>query len=321
MSLRVLITGRGSIARRHLSHLRALEPEALVSIVAAGPVDSAFEPCEVVPDFAAGLAWRPDAVVVASVSSRHATELAACLERGLPCLVEKPLLIANQELAQLLQVAVGARSVPVQVGCNLRQLPVLRRIRHLLADGIMGRMVRAQLEVGQDLRQWRPGRDFAASYSAIPAHGGGVVFDLVHEVDMALWLLGPLRLKGAAGGHLSSLATASDDVHTALLVDARGAPVVVSLDYVSPLPVRRYAFVGELGRLEVDLIARELRIAEASGVRCLTLEPAEFDIAQTYRTQMIDWMAAVRDRSHRLSSPLEDGLRTTELMLAMKEAQ
>lgn len=318
MALRVLVTGRGSIARRHVQQLHALRPDASVAVVAGGPVDAALQPCDVVPDFAAGLAWRPDAVVIASVSSRHAEELAACLQRRLPCLAEKPVAIARRELALLRAASDG--DVPVQVGCNLRHLPVLARLKRLLGDHAIGRVVRAQLEVGQDLRQWRPARALQDSYSADRARGGGVVFDLVHEADMATWLLGPLRLKAAAGGHLSELPIRADDVHTALMTDAHGAPVTVSLDYVSRKPVRRYAFTGERGTLECDLMARELRLADAEGVRILAREPAEFDVAATYRAQMADWLLALADPSHRLVSPLADAFATTELMLAMQEA-
>jgi predicted dehydrogenase len=320
MGLRVLVTGRGSIARRHVEHLRALAPGAEIAVVAAGPVDAAFQPCELMPDFAAGLQWRPDAVVIASVSSRHADELVACLAQRLPCLLEKPAALSRGDLARIRQATAAQQGIAVQVGCNLRQLAALQQLRSLLAAGTLGRVVRSHLEVGQDLRQWRPGRELSSSYSADRERGGGVVFDLVHEIDMALWLLGPLRLKAAAGGHLSGLPIAADDVHTALLVDAHAAPVVIALDYVSRRPVRRYVFVAEEGTIEFDLMARELRVADASGVRCITREPADFDVAATYRAQLADWLAAVRDPARTLASPLADAIRATELMLAMQEA-
>ena len=320
MSMRVLVTGRGSIARRHVRHLRALVPGVAVGVVAAGPLDEGLGACDVLADFEAGLAWRPDAVVVASVSSRHALELAACLHHRLPCLAEKPVSITRDELALLRAAAALAPAHAVQVGCNLRQLPALRQLKALLAGGSLGRVVRAQLEVGQDLVQWRPGRDLAGSYSADPQRGGGVLFDLVHEVDMARWLLGPLRVRAAVGGHLSQLPIASDDVHTALLIDAFSAPVVVALDYVSRRPVRRYAFVAERGTAVFDLIARQLTIEDAAGVRPLTDRPEDFDMEHSYREQMADWLAAVSDPAHEVASPLADALDTTDLMLAMQEA-
>lgn len=320
MALRILVTGRGSIAKRHVQHLRTLAPDAVVAIMApTGEVDADLLPCEIVLDLAQGLDFQPDGVVIASVSSRHADELNACLQHGLPCLVEKPIAISAEELAVLRQAASASR-VPVQVGCNLRHLPALVRLKELLTGGTLGLLARAQFEVGQDLRQWRQGRDVAASYSASAALGGGVVLDLVHEIDMARWLLGPLQVKAAVGGHLSALPGDSDDVHTALLQDARGRPVTVALDYVSPQAVRRYAFVAEQGTVVCDLMAGRFTVARHDGVQTETDAAADFDIGQTYAAQLADWLAALDDPQRVLVSPLRDAFETTELMLAMKAA-
>lgn len=318
--MRVLITGRGSIAKRHLQHLRALAPDTSVAVVAAaGVVDAAFQPCDVVPDLEQGFAWGPDAVVIASMSSRHAAELAACLRRGLGCLAEKPVALSTGELGLLRQAATGS-SVPVQVGFNLRHLPVLTRLKELLQGATPGRLIRAQLEVGSDLAQWRPGRDLASSYSASAEQGGGVVFDLSHEIDMARWLLGPLQVKAAVGGRRSALPIQCDDVHAALLRTQDGAPVTIALDCVSQQPVRRYAFVAEHSTIVCDLMARELKMTGAAGTLVEIRDRAEFDIGQSYRAQMSDWLAALREPGRRLVSPLSEALDATELILAMKEA-
>jgi predicted dehydrogenase len=314
---RVLITGRGSIARRHAAHLRECIPAVQLGIVARGPVDPVLQPCEVFETFEAGMAWKPEGVVIASVSSRHAAELQAVLASGLPCLAEKPLVTSRAELDALRR---APRTAAVQVGCNLRQLPALQRLRAMLAAGALGHLVRAHLEVGQNLEQWRPSRELSSTYSADPGQGGGVVFDLVHEIDMASWLLGPLEVRAALGGRRSSLPLRSDDVHVALLQGEGGLPVTVALDYISARAVRRYALVGDRGTIVCDLIARRMTLEDADGSRTLTAEAAEFDVAGTYRLQMQDWLAAVRNPAHPLRSPLEEGLVSADLMLAMKEA-
>lgn len=322
MTLRVLVTGRGSIAQRHVRHLRQQRPDAVLGVVSgSGGVDASLEPCDILADFAQGLAWKPDVIIIASVSSRHANELQACLAQGLPCLVEKPLVTQRAELVQVLASRDDARLPPaVSVGCNLRYLPVLSRVRSMLEHGALGVIVRAHLEVGQELAQWRPARDAASTYSADPGQGGGVVFDLVHEIDMALWLLGPLTVRGAVGGHLGALAIRSDDVHVALLQTGYGAPVTVSLDYVSCQPVRRYVFVGTKGTLVCDLMDRQLMLQGRAGPEIIATAPQEFDIPATYGLQMSDWLRAIDEPSHTLVSPLADALTTAGLMLEMKEA-
>ena len=320
--MRVLVTGRGSIAKRHVRHLRELRPDVEFSVVSgSGEVDPVFQPCTVVKTFDDGLLWKPDALVIASISSRHAVELERALERELPCLVEKPLVTDRAQLRQLSR-CVGQHEIPlaIVVGCNLRHLPALAKLRQEFMRDPALRVLRAHLEVGQELTQWRPGRDLKDSYSAFSSQGGGVVFDLMHEIDMARWLLGPLTLHAATGGHFSSLPIDSNDVHVALLKTGRGAPVVVSLDYVSRQPVRRYSFVTTAGTFIVDLMAKTIVLDSSEGHRIINDMVEDFDIAQTYQAQMAEWLAAIENPDRYLTSPLADGLETAALMLDIHEA-
>lgn len=320
--MRVLVTGRGSIARRHVRHLRELIPGVEIAIISGtGEIDPVFGLCKVLGGIDEGFAWQPDAVVIASISSRHSSELALCLVRGIPCLVEKPLVTDRVQFEQLCALAQkGTASPAVVVGCNLRYLPALAKLRAELAYDASRRILRAHLEVGQELTQWRPGRELKDSYSAFASQGGGVVFDLVHEIDMAQWLLGPLSVLASVGGHLSSLPIESNDIHVALLKTAQGAPVVVSLDYVSQLPVRRYALVTTAGTFIVDLMKKIITLDTREGSRVINDKAEDFDITQTYQFQMMDWLAAAGNRSHKPVSPLADGLKTAGLMLSIHEA-
>lgn len=320
--MRVLVTGRGSIARRHVSHLRELVDNLELAVVAGmRTVDPEFGSCAVFPTMQAALAWQPEAVVIAGISSKHASELETCLRLGLPCLAEKPLAVNQSQLRALeLQIAACAALPAVLVGCNLRYLPALKSLRAAMGEAEMGRVLRAQFEVGQDLAQWRPGRDVLRSYSADASMGGGVMFDLVHEIDMALWLVGPLTVKSAIGGQFGVLPILADDVHVALLMTARGAPVVITLDYLSKVVVRRYSIVVDSGTFEIDLIKKSIVFNNLEGSRIISNSAEDFDIQKTYALQMADWLYAISDISHPVQSSLSEALATAKLMLAMKDA-
>jgi hypothetical protein len=323
--MRVLVTGRGSIAQRHVRHLRDLHPRVTLGVLSHGRPADTLAPFEWLPDWDAAKAWAPQAVIIASVSARHGDELLACLDAGWPCLAEKPLVTTRVSL-DAVQAAVRRRAplASVVVGCNLRYLPSLQRVNEVLRSGVLGRIVRAQFEVGQNLVQWRPGRALESSYSAQPGQGGGVLMDLVHEVDLARWLLGPMEVVAAVSGQFSQPLAASgltsDDVHVALLKQASGAPVTISLDYVSQKLVRRSVFTGESATLSWDLVSRRLWMDGAGGTTELMVDPQDFDMAQTYRRQMQDWLRSMEDPYHRVTSPLSDALETTALMLSMNEA-
>ena len=313
--MRVLVTGRGSIAQRHVCHLRELVPDISLAVVTGSDeVDAGLLPCTIFRDIQTAMAWSPDAVVIASISSKHGYELESCLRLGIPVFVEKPLLTSTTDIQNIEALLFSAHPASV-VGCNLRFLPSLRRLRQVLQDGLIGTVVRAHLEVGQWLPDWRPGRALDSSYSADAGSGGGVVFDLVHEIDAALWLLGDLTLVSAVGGHLSSLPIRAPDTSVALLRAASGHPVTVSLDYVSRKPVRRYVFVGEGGTLIWDMQAGRLSLITATDEQVLADSVADFLMAVTYVDELAEWLAAIKTNTQAATCPLQNALPTARLML------
>lgn len=318
-AMRLLVTGRGSIAQRHVRNVRALRPDAAIAILSEGQPAEDLQ-ATWLRDWDAVEAWAPDAVLIASASFAHGEQAAHALRRGWPCLVEKPLVIDRAQLDALrpaLALPASARSI---MGCNLRYLPSIRAAADAVAAGRLGPLVRAQFEVGQDLAQWRPGRDLSASYSADAALGGGVLRDLVHEVDLAHWLVGPLRVRAAVGARLGRCPLAADDVHVALLETRGGAPVTISLDYVSLQVVRRFTLVGQHATLCWDLPARAAWIDSAGGREPLPSSGGDFDVGATYVAEMADWLALLEDSSHVPALPLAAAVASMELMVAMGEA-
>lgn len=319
MSLRILITGAGSIAKRHANNLLACIPDAEIIVVTRDPAQRLLQwPAAIrsVVSFEQGLAAHPDAVMICGVSSSHAQELIEVVELGLPVFVEKPLLTSLADL-QRIEVLLATAHPASVVGCNLRFLPSLRRLKQALQDGLIGAVVRAHLEVGQWLPDWRPGRALESSYSADAVSGGGVVFDLVHEIDAALWLLGDLTLVSAVGGRLSSLPIRAPDTAVALLRAASGHPVTVSLDYVSRKPVRRYVFVGEGGTLIWDMQPGRLSLITAKDEQLLADSAADFLMAMTYVDELAEWLAAIETNTQPVTCPLQAALPTARLMLAI----
>ena len=73
---------------------------------------------------------------------------------------------------------------------------------------------------------------------------------------------------------------------------------MVSLDYVSQLPVRRYALVTTAGTFIVDLMKKNIMIETREGSRVINDKLEDFDVAQTYHLQMLDWLAAAGNQGH-----------------------
>lgn len=291
--MNVLVIGMGSIGQRHARILR--EDGHRVGAVSRRP--DSWDPAY--PTVAAALdAMGPVGyVVVATETSDHGNaldQLARADYRGL-VLVEKPLFSSARPLPE-------NRFEGLFVGYNLRFHSLVRQFRAIAMDG---GVACATLYAGQHLAQWRKGTDYRDGYSARRALGGGVLRDLSHELDYALWALGDWRRVAALGGRVGGLEIDSEDAVT-LLLEAERCPILsVHLNYLH-VPGKRTISAHSRGRsYEFDLVGG---LATVDG----ETTPVGDGIAQTYK--MLH--SAVLEGRHETLCTANEGLDVVKLIEA-----
>lgn len=248
-----LVVGLGSIGARHARLLA--EIGGRVAAVSARRDDEVAD-LPVYAGLEEGLAgWRPDYVVIANSTVRHAATLCSLAAAGYAglVLVEKPLFALPAPLPD-------HRFAGLYVGYNLRFHPVLRALAGRLEGA---RALTAQIYVGSYLPDWRPGRDYRRTASASAAEGGGALRDLSHELDYAGWLFGRPTGVAAMGGRVGGLEIDTDDAF-GLLLETPGCPVVtVQMNYLDRRHVRQVSVVTDAGTLVADVVAGTLADGEA----------------------------------------------------------
>ncbi len=314
--MRILIVGSGSIGRRHIRNLQKLvdRPEFILLRHAARQDEfSRVLGATVVESFADAVALSPVFAVIATPSVLHFEALEALLSAQVPCYVEKPVVSTEEQVRQIELLLDSASAVPVTMaGCNLRFLPSLKAARQLIREEVLGRPVRANFQVGQWLPDWRPAQDYRKSYSASRELGGGVVLDLIHELDAARFLFGEFEQFFSIGGRYSRLEIGSEDSAAIILGRPHGPVVSLGLDYVCRTAVRRYEIIGDEGSLIWDLPARTLIHLRKDGQEVVTADPADFDVSVTYIEAMREFLNAI-EGSRSTSQDLADGLRSARL--------
>ncbi|MCW3151045.1 Gfo/Idh/MocA family oxidoreductase [Achromobacter spanius] len=321
--MKVLVIGSGSIGRRHIDSLKSLRSNLswvlLRSRVYTDALSTSLNAI-VHDDIHDALAEEPDLAIVASPSSLHIDVLPKLLETGIPLYVEKPVVTHREQLDRLNEaVSEHGGKAPTLMGCNLRFLPALAQMRQRLLGTDMGAIVRGDFQAGQWLPDWRPATDYRKSYSASPALGGGVMLDLIHEVDAARWLLGEFDHVKAFSGKVSSLEIQTEDVACMTMRARQGTLVTVSLDYISRQPLRRYLVVTEAGNLVCDLIGKTLYLNQTDGQKLLlTDDPADFNVAATYPSAMAELLNAWETQQE-TSQPLAEGIASLDLLLRARE--
>lgn len=292
MSVNVGVIGLGSIGLRHAGNLLAAgadvrgfdpapERRALLAEIGGTPLESRAAAME-----------GADAVAVTSPSGRHLDDLSAAIGAAKHVFVEKPLAHSAGGLPAALKEA-DAKGLCVFAGLNLRFHPVVRAARTLLAEGAVGEPLWGRLLAASYLPDWRPDEDYRKGYAADP-WTGGVLFDFIHEFDLAVHLLGAAETVAAAARRSGRLDLASEDCADIVLRHGNGVQSAIHVDYITRSRRRETEISGTKGMLRLDLEAGRLILADRDGV---IVEDQSFPVEPNamYRDEMNAFLDCVRD--------------------------
>jgi len=282
--VRIAVMGSGSIGTRHLSVLGQIAGVHPIAVPRRRERigDLKKEGYTVVNCLEEAVELGAKLCVVATDTGRHVEDGLAAIRSGLDVLVEKPLAATTLEARRLWRAAQEADR-KVFVGCALRFSESLNTFKTLL--GRIGRLHAVRIECQSYLPDWRPARPFQDSYSA-RADEGGVLRDLIHEIDYAGWLFGwPVSVQ-ARVRNLGRLGIAADETADLTWECPEGCVVSVRLDYLTRPPRRRMIAAGEWGTLEWDGMGRTVALD-------LVGEPTTIKRS----TQTVDEMLLAEDRA------------------------
>jgi predicted dehydrogenase len=259
--VKIAVLGTGSAGLRHLMAIRSLdgvEPIA-VPIRTARLTELEAHGFVTVPDLHSASSNGARAAIIATDTARHADDAVAALKEGLDVLVEKPLAVDASQAHKVCEVAskLGRR---VYVGCQLRFFDSLVRFRQTVAG--LGRLHSVRIECQSYLPCWRPDRPYRDSYSA-RAEEGGVLRDLIHEIDYAGWLFGWPDACQARLSNLGRLEIGAEEVADLTWETPAGVLVSMTLDYLSRPSRRQMRACGEWGTAEWDALSGTVTLTTA----------------------------------------------------------
>ncbi len=318
MGKHVLVCGAGSIGRRHIANLLRLGAEVSVwrargDLLAEIAHDFPVQTCTDLPNAIAGA----EAVVVATATDQHVAIAAEALKAGRALFIEKPLSHDWTGVDSLRRLAEGA---VVEVGCQFRAHPNLNALALMLGKQEYGRPLTYRLAMGHRLDAWRPTQNYQQGYSADSARGGGALFDLIHQIDIALWLFGPVVAVHAVLAKLGDLNIRGDDVTNLLLTHKSGVTGHIQLDMASPVY-----------RCEAEVMTSKalLRWSNAEGLlrrqspECETIIdrlPEGFERNDLFLTHMAHFLKRVDGSVLPPFCAFEDGVAALKVALGAREA-
>ena len=294
---KVAVIGLGNISIRHRKNLKLLFPQAELLVMSGSgryPKGDIKECDGVATSIDELIKARVELVIVASPAPYHAKHSIPFIEVGIPTLIEKPVTTSIKD-AEVIKRAIDLHQTPVSIGYCLRYLPSAQKLKYILEQGRIGVLHNAYIETGQYLPDWRPAQDYRDTVSAQAALGGGVLFELSHELDYTQWLLGPLHVKNSILRSSEELNLDVEDVADIVALTELGAVVTIHLDFLQRKAHRKCSFLGSLGRIEWDLLSNQLTLVTATETSVLYSDPT-WDKNQMYLAMLKDFVQMIEKK-------------------------
>ncbi|WP_322045693.1 Gfo/Idh/MocA family oxidoreductase [Paraburkholderia sp. J67] len=330
---RLAVIGAGAIGRMHVERAR-LHPHAqVVAIADPSPAAEQFareEGLRWFADYAAMLdEVRPEGAIVATPNATHVEVGLACVARGVPALIEKPVADLVEDALQLDRAARDA-GVPLLVGHHRRHNPILRRAREIVQSGRLGQPVAANALA----TFYKPDAYFDVPWRR-EAGGGPVLINLIHDIDIMRFLLGEIvEVQAQTSNAVRGFAV--EDTAAVLLRFASGALGTIVVSDTAAAPWNWDLAAGEAAHYprqqenthfligtDASLTLPQLDVWEYRSAKGwhepLTVERSTPHLADPYHEQLRHFSAVIA-REEAPVCAADDGARTLAATLAVHRA-
>ena len=299
----ILLIGYGSIGKRHAKNLIDVGIKPYILTKYPDNLDAIFlRGIEEIKDL------DIDFCIIATPTARHLDDLKKCLKlSNIPrkILIEKPLECSYLRGKEIKDIS-KKYGINIFIAYNMRFLKIFNIIKKFIKEQ-KGKIRIVDIVAGQDLREWRPYKDYTKSYSAYRNQGGGVDLDLSHEIDYVLWLFGDnFKNKIIFKNRISKLKIDSPDIFK-LILNYSTFIVDIALDYIRK-PKERYIKILCEGskNLYYNFVTNILKIGDKQIV-------ISDDSNQSYK-EMLKTLLDINDKNKNIFCSIDEGLNILKIL-------
>ena len=259
--MNVLVIGCGSIGNRHINNLIKLNVGKIYAydkdIKRLESAKNQFN-INVLRDLDSGLIENKiDAAIICTPTCFHIQNALQLIDYGIHCLIEKPLSNGIKDIDKLIKLA-QEKSTAILVGYNTRYSILMEKLKGILDEEKIGKVLSIRASCGYYLPYWRPNEDYSTTYSAKSELGGGAVLDFSHEIDYVTWIAGRVDGIFATCKKLSDLEIDTEDYAEVIMHHNNGIISSIHLDYLQANYRRSCEIIGSKGMIVWDLNKKTL---------------------------------------------------------------
>jgi len=282
--MKFLVIGLGSMGKRRVRNLIALGYKN--HIAGFDPNNNRTEEAkqygiEVYTDFEKAVQiHNPDIFIISTPPNLHMKYAYFAAHNNISCFIEASVVDAEKILG--LSNMVKDKKIVMAPSCTMRYYPGPMKIKELIENGMIGKVLNFNYHTGQYLPDWHPWEDIKDFYVSNPDTGGAreiVPFELSWLND----IFGDSQALACVRRKLSDMDIEIDDIYHCLLQYPDNVLGNLTVEVISrPQATREFRVLGSLGEIVFSADSKSVKYINNEMQEWSTISLLEGTIANGY---------------------------------------
>jgi predicted dehydrogenase len=319
MKDRILIVGYGNAGKRYHKIIKKFYPNYTLRIFSISNIKKKknffLKNNKEIIDF------KPNLSILANPSSLRLKFCKLLFDLNSHLLIEKPLSSELRQAENIIKLF-KKKNLIIKIGYNLRFLNSVQKLKEIIKNKKIGRILFGRVEVGEYLPDWR-NTLYKNSVSSQKRFGGGVLLELSHEIDYLLYLLGDFDKVFCKIQKTSDLKIDVEDLGNLILHNKKKFYINVSLDFCRRDRVRKFYISGKKGSIELNFLTNNIRHYNNKWKKISI--PKE-SIKKTYKKVFDEFIKITKKNKHNFIkkkpklATLKDGQKVLKIIMAARKS-
>jgi predicted dehydrogenase len=260
-NMRFLIIGLGSMGKRRVRNLIALgykDKVAGFDLRADRRIEAEKYDISIFDNFEEAMnEFKPDAFLISTPPNFHMHYAYIAEQNNIHCFIEASVVDAEKILE--LSNKIKSKKILMAPSCTMRYYPMPIKIKELVTNGIIGKVLNYNYQTGQYLPDWHPWEKIEDFYVSNPDTGGCreiVPFELTWLND----IFGDSKPLACVRKKLTDMNADIDDIYHCILEYPNNVIGNLTVEVVSrPKATREIRILGSKGEIVYSADSNELR--------------------------------------------------------------
>ena len=334
--MKALFIGLGSIGQRHLQNFIDLRPQYTpVLAYRTSKSNRVIKNGDVVPDkklskyynlveffeINHALNENPNVAFICNPSSLHMETALRIAENNIHFFIEKPLAVSETGINDL-ENKINENKLVNMVGYQTRFNPIVIEANDVISSLKYGKIISAEFKWCTYLPDHHPYEDYRKGYAARKDLGGGVIFCLIHELDIIQWFFGcPISVYAVKGAQSKLEMDVEDDVSAILQFkyNASAFPLNLHLSFSQKVEERYFNVLMQDALLKVNLVTNKIEIIEHNKNFHYHNKYDNLDRNIFFKKELEEFIKAF-ENNEKTSIPVSEGKKSLMMALALNES-